>query len=94
MLIAVWLCVLHPDSVNGVGVKNGKVVNGMTLREKVTQERPECIGEDYIGGVEGCPCVFDFLDVDESEMDECPMNKNGTVITCFDCWNREYKPQE
>lgn len=69
----------------------------MTLREKVAQERPECIGEDYIGGVDGCPCDFDFLDVDESEMDECPKYpkyKNSVGMTCFDCWNREYKPQE
>lgn len=66
----------------------------MTLRERVAQIDPEAIGDSYIGGVSGCPSgYFKRLNCDGSYLPfdlECPMNSDGTLCSCEECWSREY----
>lgn len=57
----------------------------MTLREKVEQMQPDCVNEDYGGGVKGCPSDYSYL-LNESLFRYsigCHSFKN-----CAECWNQ------
>lgn len=55
--------------------------NSMTFRDKLMQEHPEKIGEDYLGGCAGCPREYGWDTFD------CGYWGNETV--CRACWDRE-----
>lgn len=58
----------------------------MTLREKVQQEDPHCVGPEFEGGAAGCPGDYGYLNTDIDFLsDEC--------FDCEECWNREFKEQ-
>lgn len=59
----------------------------MTLKEKVAEVKPECVDDDYTGGVRGCPDEYDYLHACKSE--HC----SGADPECSMCWNREYIPE-
>lgn len=50
----------------------------MTFREKLMQEHPECVCEDFVGGCNGCPEDYGY----EPGFD-C------AVVHCHACWDRE-----
>lgn len=56
----------------------------MTCREKLAMEHPEDIGESYIGGCNGCPCDYGYLDKFNND---CPMWCSDEK--CKNCWDRE-----
>lgn len=56
----------------------------MTLKEKVAEVIPECVDEEFIGGVLDCPRDYEFLNTDICLCLE--VNSD-----CTACWNREYK---
>lgn len=39
----------------------------MTFREKLFQEKPDCVGADYVGGCDGCPAMYGYETWDESK---------------------------
>lgn len=49
----------------------------MTFKEKLQQEYPECVGDEFYFGCEGCPSNYGY----EPEQ-LCDLN-------CRECWNRE-----
>lgn len=56
----------------------------MTYKEKLMQERPECVSASYGGGCFGCPDRYGYeaySDCYENEADDC--------MTCTECWSRE-----
>lgn len=59
----------------------------MTFREKLAQEHPDCIGEEYGGGCKGCPRDYGYPDLRtcvNSYSDE----------ECAECWNAEIPDSE
>ena len=59
----------------------------MTFREKLAQEHPDCIGEEYGGGCQGCPRDYGYPDLRmcvDSDSDE----------ECAECWNTEIPDSE
>lgn len=54
----------------------------MTLRDKVKQVNPECVGDCFRGGVKHCPHNYDYINAN----DICNENKGE----CEACWSREY----
>lgn len=59
----------------------------MTFREKLTLEHPDCLNEDYGGGVRGCPSAYGY-----EERAEGPCFELGYQINeagCTRCWDRE-----
>lgn len=61
----------------------------MTLKEKVAEVDPDEINEEIYSGVEGCPIYYEFLNTKDGT--ECPRDESGYIMTCIECWNREYK---
>ena len=56
----------------------------MTFKEWMKIKHPEKIG-NFIGGVEGCPCVYNLETRDQSASNCIPNGGRG----CTYCWNRE-----
>lgn len=56
---------------------------GMTCREKLREEHPEAISNDYAGGCLGCPGKY---------WDGYPLREGAECIarTCEECWNMTY----
>lgn len=54
----------------------------MTFREKLEQEHPESIGDNFVGGAAGCPCDYGY----EDEYDGMCLEQGKD---CAYCWNRE-----
>lgn len=61
--------------------KVGKEVN-MTFREKLMQEHPECVSENYGGGCIGCPKCYGYEE-------HCNPSCVVSEVTCTECWDRE-----
>ncbi|KAF5049203.1 Nucleotide modification associated domain 1 [anaerobic digester metagenome] len=57
----------------------------MTFKEKLEKERPESVGEQFIGGCDGCPCLFGY-----EPMNDCDISVDEH---CRKCWNREIPEQ-
>ena len=62
----------------------------MTLKEKMTEVKPDAVNYCWIGGVYGCPQDYDFLGV----KGRCPYKANPLYKglrkdLCIKCWNRE-----
>lgn len=55
----------------------------MTCREKLMKERPDEVGECWLGGCSGCPDVLDYL----GKPGYC--NESGDDALCTKCWDRE-----
>lgn len=54
----------------------------MTLRERIEQERPDYVSEDFVGGVKSCPASFGF----ETWLERyCKYN----TYDCKSCWDRD-----
>lgn len=51
----------------------------MTCREKLTMERPDCVGDEFEIGCCGCPSHYDYL----ADPDDCQLSD------CVTCWDRE-----
>lgn len=60
----------------------------MTLKEKVAEMEPEKVRQGFRGGVDGCPCDYDFLNIRKTEF--CPFAEGNIEMTCETCWNREF----
>lgn len=59
----------------------------MTYREKITQEQPEHIDSDCLGGVGGCPYVYGYESKNDSPC--VKNNRKPGEIFCTSCWDRE-----
>lgn len=57
----------------------------MTFKEKLKQEHPEQIDENYEGGAFECPAYYGY----EEPQNYCPEGMN-----CYECWNREMPEEE
>lgn len=55
----------------------------MTLKEKVKQMNPECVGKCFKGGVKACPSDYDYLN-SKNDVSNCD-DRN-----CEECWNQEF----
>ncbi len=64
----------------------------MTLKEKVAEMEPEKVRQCFRGGVDKCPCDYDFLNMRKKEF--CPFAEGEIGTTCEACWNREFVPVE
>lgn len=58
----------------------------MRLRDKLKQEHPEAVSDEYSGGCCGCPADYGYSD---SMRFEC-----RRPIDCRSCWDAEYKEKE
>ena len=58
----------------------------MTCREKLQQEHPELVDDKWIGGCDGCPDEYGYLEVP----DFC----GGHEKACTRCWDREIKEEK
>lgn len=61
----------------------------MTLKEKVTELYPHNMNDNFVEGVKGCPCDYECLRNHGGDIDLCNFG-----ISCYDCWNREYKDDD
>lgn len=61
----------------------------MTLKEKVAEMEPEKVKEGFIGGVDGCPGAYSYLNNGAGITEPCDCGGN-----CTFCWNREFVPKE
>ena len=59
----------------------------MTCREKLMMEHPERIDEYYIGGCEGCPRDYGYMDDPEYCDHSNKVIHDG--VSCTKCWDRE-----
>ena len=55
----------------------------MTCREKIALERPDCISSECIGGVEGCPKGYGYMEAPQY------CDSGYTPELCTKCWDRE-----
>lgn len=62
----------------------------VTLKEKVAEMMPNKISKRFIAGVCGCPCDYNFLPESKMGFCGCPENEDGEIMSCHECWNREY----
>ena len=60
----------------------------MTLKEKVMEMQPSCVGDVYGGGVHGCPANYPYLN--KPELICC----NTDYECCESCWNLPFEEQE
>lgn len=60
----------------------------MTLKEMVELIEPECVSENYAGGVTGCPQNYGYLD------EEGLCKGSGDSTRCEECWSREFRRAE
>ena len=56
----------------------------MTYREKLMQEHPEYVSEQWKGGCYNCPCDYGY-----EESEDCPNTEPDIDIACRACWDRE-----
>ena len=64
-----------------------------TLRDVVAEREPDKIDPSSGGGVKGCPHHCDYLGVNNPTQ-RCPRGKDGKALTCSQCWDRPYTPNE
>lgn len=60
----------------------------MKLREKLAQERPDCVNENFLGGCCGCPENYGWSSYNY------PSCEGGREEICRKCWDQEYIPPE
>lgn len=56
----------------------------MTFREKLKMEHPEDVGAAFVGGCNGCPHMYGYVEKDENVCDDRPIH-----VRCEECWDRE-----
>lgn len=61
----------------------------MTCREKLAMEHPEYVDDEYLGGCDGCPYTYDYLE----RPDFCHGTGGSADERCRRCWDREI-PEE
>lgn len=61
----------------------------MTYRQKLSVEKPEMTGPDFIGGCLLCPVDYGY----ELPPKSCPPEflDMPATVRCWNCWNREMK---
>ena len=64
----------------------------MTFREKLFQEKPDCVGVDYVGGCNGCPAMYGYETWGESR-ENCDGEEVADEKRCRACWDREMKEE-
>lgn len=59
----------------------------MKYMEKLKEEHPECVSDEFAGGCEGCPEDYGY----ESRDEYCPdgLEGLGIEVACRKCWERE-----
>lgn len=64
----------------------------MTFREKLQEEFPDDIKDDYIGGCNGCPCDYAYESHGSGLCDLCHRNYTLDELKtlCTKCWDREF----
>lgn len=65
----------------------------MTFREKLFQEKPDCVGADYVGGCDGCPAMYGYETREESR-ENCDGEMVADEKRCTACWDREMKAEK
>lgn len=55
----------------------------MTYRERLQQEHPECVDDDYRGGCAHCPEFYGY------ELTEKCLKYHTNIRNCTECWDRE-----
>lgn len=63
-------------------------LKGKTLREIVQIICPSTIGDNWAGGVKGCPSSYRFFR-GEFEFDACQSDSNP-CSSCTECWNQKW----
>lgn len=75
------ICKTRPMNIFVVEKQNRLILKPahMTMREKLTEEHPEYVGEKYVGGCRDCPCNYGYV-------------RDGVChgANCKECWDREY----
>lgn len=63
----------------------------MKYIEKLKEDHPECVSDEFAGGCEGCPEDYGY----EPSSDECPKGLKRLSIEegCRKCWEREIPEQ-
>lgn len=63
----------------------------MKYIEKLKEDHPECVSDEFAGGCEGCPEDYGY----ESQDDCCTAGLEGLGIevACRKCWEREIPEQ-
>lgn len=64
----------------------------MTFREKLFQEKPDCVGVHYVGGCIGCPAMHGYETWGESR-ENCDGERVADEKRCRACWDREMKEE-
>jgi len=63
----------------------------MTFIEKLKQDHPDCVSENWGGGAKGCPCDYGYEPPEHREAGCCVHPGN---LDCDVCWNREMPAPE
>lgn len=70
----------------------------MTYREKLQQEHPECVSEEFIGGRKGCPIIYGYGPEDQDNKSTCigygKLMSAYVDVFCRQCWDREIPEEE
>lgn len=66
----------------------------MRLRDIVKKHSSESVGEEFIGGVAGCPDDYPELFENPWDWKEAPKCGRHGSNFCEDCWDQEYCPAE
>ena len=64
----------------------------MTYREKLQQEHPECVSDNYAGGCKGCPSSYEYGPEDSLSGETCiawQKSVEARKYLCRQCWDRE-----
>lgn len=61
----------------------------MTLKEKVKETQPRCVGDIYDGGVRGCPANYSYLNKPKLSSFTCNIEND-----CKRCWNQPFVEQD
>lgn len=61
----------------------------MKLRDLIERNMPECVNDDFHGGVQGCPNDKRYAGLikDAKKYIDCSTN-------CRECWAQEYREEE
>ena len=66
----------------------------MTFREKLFQEKPDYVGEDYVGGCRWCPATHGYETWEESRKNCGEIEEEEELEKkCRACWDREMKEE-
>ena len=69
----------------------------MTYREKLQQEHPECVSDNYAGGCKGCPRTYGYGPEGDLSGATCiawGKSAEAHINLCRQCWDQEIPGEE